>query len=393
MSAIGIETEKISIKDELCGQYNWFYHTVLQSIQAAGNDFFPESFDIRLVSLSKNVNVLFQGDDYFVTKIRIDKNHDAFFRCSAPAVNLILERALGPAKKFNISNITELEAKIISSFNDYLYGHVSKVLLPPPPKTQKRKNFDTIHLTCFLVDRESGSAAKIIVSLPAVLLAPEILEQQAESFDVSSFTNSKIDVNIKIGSTTFSLKDLKSLEKDDIVVFENSNIHIMELKYGGYETLFNITPNPGIIISANEDNNGGHIMEGQSFSQNLWDNIQVEMGAEFEKVKITLGELKGIEQGLVLDLSSVYNNKIFLKVENKTIAKGELVIINDRYGVRIDEVYASEPAQEAYMQEHPQEQYQEEGVEGEGEEFVQEEGVDSDEEFDYSDFELDDQDI
>lgn len=396
MSAFGTETEiKTSIKDELCGQYNWFDNSILRAIQIAGDEFFSDIFDFHLVSLSKNVNVLFQGDDYFVTKIRIDKQHDAFFRCSSSAVNLILEKTLGPAKKFNISNITELEAKIISSFNDYLYNHVSGFLLPPPPKTQKRKNFDTTHLTCFIRDKESLESAKIIVSLPSVLIAPDSTQNQGDKFDISAFTHSKLDVKIKIGKTKFSLKDLKALEKDDIVVFEDSNIHIMELVYEGYERKFNITPNPGLITSYNEDNNGGHHMEGQSFSQNLWDNIQVEMGAEFEKVKITLGELKGIEQGLVLDISSVYDNKISLTVEDRVIAKGELVIINDRYGVRIDEVYASDANQDEQTQEYSEEYSQgQQGEEGEEyQEFEQEEAGESDEEFDYSDFELDDQDI
>ena len=47
---------------------------------------------------------------------------------------------------------------------------------------------------------------------------------------------------------------------------------------------------------------------------NLWDSIQVDMSAEFDKVKLSLGELKSIEEGLIVDLCSVYDNKISLKV-------------------------------------------------------------------------------
>ena len=69
---------------------------------------------------------------------------------------------------------------------------------------------------------------------------------------------------------------------------------------------------------------------------NLWDSIQVDMSAVFEKVKISLGELKNIEEGLVVDISSVYDNKVYLQVGGKTVAYGDLVIINDRYGVKIN---------------------------------------------------------
>lgn len=385
--------EKIIIKDDLYKQYNWFHQSFLPSIQLACDEFFLEAFDFQLISVSKNINILFQGDDYFVTKVRIDKQHDVFFRCSENAVKIILDKILGETKQFNLANITELEAKIISSFNDYLYSRLSNFLLPPPPKTQKRKNFDSIHLTFFIKEKHSKNGAKFIISLPQILLEPKNIEPKGENFNIDSFKASKINVRIKIGTTKFHLKEIKNLEKEDIVIFENSNISLMKLIYKDYEKDFKINPNPGLITSIDNDN-GGDNMEKNSLSQNLWDDIQVEMGAEFDKVKITLGELKDIEEGLVLDLSSVYDNKISLKVENKTIAKGELIIINDRYGVRIDEVFASEKNKaEQITQTSDEFEYESETEsEQEQDELVQE-NINTDEEFDYSDFELDNEDI
>lgn len=393
MSNIATEA-KINQNDELYAQYNWFNKSFLPAIKSASKDFFSDLFDFDLISVSKNINILFQGDDYFVTKIRIDKQHDVFFRCSSGAIHIILDNVLGESKKFDLTNITELEAKIISSFNDYLYGNISKFILPPPPKTQKRKNYDTTHLTFFISDKKTKTGAKIIVSLPQVLLNPQLVVSHEEKFNVTNFKTSKIDVKIKVGSTKFPLKEIKNLEKEDIVIFDESNIHTMTLIFKDYIKDFRITPNPGLIISANTEN-GGHNMDENSLSQNMWDNIQVEMEAEFEKVKITLGELKNIEEGLVLDLSSVYDNKITLKVEDKPIAQGELVIINDRYGVRVDTVFASEKAPQPQIAPPPQATVETEVADDfEAEVSQEEEGVEtSEEEFDYSDFELDDQDI
>lgn len=374
-----------NLKDELYEEYDWFYNSFLQPIQNATDEFFTELFSIKLLSLSKNINILFQGDDYFVTKIRIDKQHDVFFRCSSNAIKVILDKVLGESEKFNLSDITELEAKIISSFNDYLYNNISKFLLPAPSNQQKRKNFDTIHLTFFIKDKASDTSGKLIVSIPQVLLAPKKIENLGQTFDVSSFKNSKINVNLKVGTTKFFLKDLKNLEKEDLVIFENSDIHFMTLVYQDYKKEFRLSPNPGLMTSISNDD-GGQNMTDNSLSQSLWDNIQVDMGAEFEKVKITLGELKNIEQGLVVDISSVYDNRISLKVENKVIAKGELVIVNDRYGVRIDEVFASEKTKA----EEITQSIEEEPLEEEESDVIPE---NVDEEFDYSDFDLDDQDI
>lgn len=387
---------KLSEKDELYAQYNWFLHSFSDSIKVAADEFFSDLFDFKLISVSKNINILFQGDDYFVTKIRIDKNHDVFFRASEEAVKIILDEILGQKRKFKITNITELEAKIISSFNDYLYGSISRFLLPPPPKTQKRKNFDIVHLTFFIKQKGAEEGAKFIVSLPQVLLLPQKIHAEMEKFENTSFPTSKLDVKIKVGKTRFYLKELKNLEKEDIVVFEDSDVSTMCLVYKGFETDFRITPNPGILTTIDNDN-GGHNMERSALSRSLWDEIQVEMGAEFEKVKITLGELKNIEEGLVLDLSSVYDNKITLKVEDKTIATGELIIVNDRYGVRITEVMAEEPAAPQAHQDNFASfgDHQEEGeeIEAESQEMAPQETANAEEEFDYSDFELDDQDI
>lgn len=402
MREITANKDKTILKSELYKQYNWFYQTIFHSMQVASDEFFSDYFSLDLVSISKNVNILFQGDDYFVTKIRVDRQHDVFFRNASEAIKIILDKTLGENKDFSLTSISELEAKIISSFNDYLYSSISKFLIPAhtlSSSSKKRKNFDIIHLTFFIKDKGANTGAKIILSIPEILLAPANLEANHITFDATDFKTSKIEVNINAGTTKFPLKDIKSLEKEDIVVFEDSKINSMKLIYKDYKKEFKINQNLGLITSNNNDN-GGNNMDENSLSQNLWDNIQVEMSAEFEKVKVTLGELKNIEQGLVVDISSVYDNRISLRVENKTIAKGELVIINDRYGVRIDEVFSSKQAGEqttpaAAMHEEPAMTGENETREEHSSPMVEESHKDesTNEEFDYSDFELDDEDI
>lgn len=384
----------ISVKDELNDQYSWYCNNFLPVFQSGIDEFFSEMFSIKLVSVSRNINVLFQGDEYFVTKIRVDKFHDIFFRCSTEGVKIILDNILGERKKFVLSDITELEAKILTSFNDYLYNKSFNKYLKLDPNTP-RKNFDTINLTFFVKEKTASSCGKLVVSVPLDMVNPQLIQSQ-HNYNVTSFNLTQIPVNIKIGSTIFLLKDLKALEKDDIVIFEDSNINKMRLVYKNYETDFNITPNPGLVTPMNDDD-GGNNMEQNPMSQDLWDNIQVEMGAEFDKVKISLGELKSIEQGLVVDIASVYNNKVSLVVENRTIAKGELVIINDRYGVRIDEVFAAQPqvvtASEPPIQNQEFEQNQEFDSQQDIQEQQPTEPQNVDGEFDYSDFDLDQEDI
>ena len=276
-----------------------------------------------------------------------------------------------------------------------MFNATAKFLSPAPP-TLKRTNFDVVHLTFLISDVDSKEVAKFIITLPDVLLNPEAVTSKGDKFDYSDFATSTLDVAVKIGSTRFKLIDVKNIEEDDIVVFDNSNINHMTLKFRDYEKEINLNPNLGLVIPV--DNDGGSDMGGEN--TNLWDSIEVEMHAQFDAVKITLGELKNIEDGLVVDLTSIYNNKVTLSVENKPIARGELVIVNDRYGVKIEEVVAKAPKQKASDETVQSEDDFAEVPMGDNEPVentqYQEEhtGIpDEQEEFDYSDFELEDEDI
>ena len=394
--------EKINSIDykELYAQYNWFSNAYPPVVQASSDEFFLPGLKFILIGISKNINTLMDKDAYFVTKIRIDKLHDMFFRTSEKAIGIILDRALGkPNSRFNLNKLTDLEAKIITAFNDYMFNATSQFLTQAPPSL-KRTNFDVVHLTFLVKDVDTNAVAKFIITLPDELLAPEVVTSQNDKFDYGDFSSSVIDVAVKVGSTKFKLIDIKNIDVDDIVVFDNSDTKHMVLKFKDYETDININPNLGLVMPV--DNDGGNEeMAGEN--TNLWDSIEVEMDAQFDTVKITLGELKSIEKGLVVDLTSIYDNKVTLSVENKPIARGELVIVNDRYGVKIDEVIAKTqkaennqavPSQNDEVTDVQTADFDESNMEFQEEApIAQAQNTDEEDEFDYSDFELEDEDI
>ena len=280
-----------------------------------------------------------------------------------------------------------------------MFNSLAKFLSPARPEL-KRSNFDVVHLTFLIKDTNTNQVAKFIITLPDELLNPDVVTSQEEKFDYGDFATSIIDVAIKVGTTRFKLIDVKNIDIDDIVVFDNSNTNHMVLKFRDYEKEINLNPNLGLVIPV--DNDGGN--EEMADNTNLWDSIEVEMSAQFDTVKITLGELKNIEEGLVVDLTSIYDNKVTLSVEDKPIARGELVIVNDRYGVKIDEVIAKAPKSEVQagnselIQQTGSDDFSDETMDM-GEEEITHENTEGGEqnseedEFDYSDFELEDDDI
>ena len=383
--------------DQLYKEYHWYQNVFPSIIQESYDEFFNPEFKLELIGVSKNINCLMDNESCFVTKVRIDYEYDMFFRLTDKAISLILNKCLGESKnKFNINKISELEAKIITSFNDFMFENVKKVLNPPPQHEIKRMNFDLIHLTFLIkeVEEYNHRTGKVIVTLPSALLHPEVVTSTSEKFSEINFPNSETFAKVFVGQTKFSLYDLKHLEKEDVVVFDNSDIEKLTLTINGQELPVRLNPNMDLLIPEDNDD-GGEIMS--NTQQNIWDSIEVEMYAEFDAVKISLGELKNIEDGLVVDLTSLYDNNVTLKVEGKPIASGSLVIVNDRYGVKINNVIAdsgetSMPrATRAQTEESYEENYEEEVAQ---EAPVQEQFADSeDDEFDYSDFELEDENI
>lgn len=385
---------------QLLKEYNWYQNTFPQVIETACNEFFENNFKTEFIGLSKNINCLISTESCFVTKIKIDKDYDIFFRLTDKAINLILTKSLGQLKsRFNINKISELEAKIITSFNDYMFESIKSCLSQPDGTQLKRTNFDVVHLTFLIRDTDETThlAGKMIIAVPLDLVQPQSITPNSSAFSEDDFPDSETFASVFVGKTKFSLYDLKNLETDDVVVFENSNLENMNLTINGETLNFQIRPNMDLLIE--DENNGGADMG--NTNQNIWDSIEVEMSAEFDTVKISLGELKNIENGLVVDLTSLYDNNVTLKVEGKPIASGALVIVNDRYGVKINNVIASgrtgnytEPQADEQMMSEDETENSEVPTEDENYEQPQgEEAPQCEEDFDYSDFELEDENI
>lgn len=399
--------KKIETADVLFEEYDWFKKLFPLALQKSSDGFFQPGLRCELVGVSKNINLLQAKEAYFVTKIKIDKFYDMFLRMSEGAASLLLNKGLGRANRaFNINKLTDLEAQVLTGFNDYVYQIILQFLDPPPVVNFVRTNFDITHLTFVVRDEESQMAGKFIISVPDGRLSPQKVEFTGDKFDFSDFYKCHTDAKIVIGKTRFTVRELKDLEPEDLIVLEDSNLQSFSLHIRDEVKTMFIEPDMNLELPYDE-NNGGNEMGNEAEAKNLWDSIEVDMYAELNPVKISLGDLKKIEEGLVVDVAALYDNKVSLRVENKIIGYGELVIVNDRYGVKIqninqekdeDEAPTSMPAPQpirAANDDFGNEDYQQDYN---GEDMMQEQAppaapAEDEEEFDYSDFELEDEDI
>lgn len=389
----------------LFNEYDWYKKLFPLALQKSTDDYFLEGLRCELVGVSKNINLLQTKEPYFVTKVKIDKFYEMYLRISQNAMMILLDKGIGKAgRPFNIENVSELEKQVLTGFNDYVSRIIVPLLEPAPVVNFVRTNFDVTHLTFVIRNEEENTSGRLIVSLPDGRLAPQQIESLSDKFTPEDFYECTTEVRISIGKTRFALSDLKNLEAGDLVILEDSNIKEVKLYVNDEEKTVLLEPNLDIELPFNK-NNGGEDMAEKSTPKNLWDSIEVDMYAELNPVKITLGNLKKIELGQVVDIAALYDNKVTLRVENKVIGHGELVIVNDRYGVKVSDIIEKTPVISQVVTDKEEgiavnteteiDETQSDNVPADSnpEVPVQEGENEGEEEFDYSDFELEDEDI
>lgn len=82
----------------------------------------------------------------------------------------------------------------------------------------------------------------------------------------------------------------------------------------------------------------GSSLEGMAFVM----DVPVEVTVEVGRRKMKIAEVLRLGPGSVLELDSAAGDPLNIYVNNRLIARGEAVVVGDRYGVRLVEVLAGE---------------------------------------------------
>ncbi|MEZ6061525.1 MAG: flagellar motor switch protein FliN [Planctomycetaceae bacterium] len=71
-------------------------------------------------------------------------------------------------------------------------------------------------------------------------------------------------------------------------------------------------------------------------------DVQVEISVEIGRVTMSIGELLQLGQGSVVELDRDLNEPVSVMAQGVRIASGEVVVIDDRFAVRITEITSSD---------------------------------------------------
>lgn len=67
-------------------------------------------------------------------------------------------------------------------------------------------------------------------------------------------------------------------------------------------------------------------------------DIPLKLTAELGRTKIVVSELLNLGQGSVIELNKLAGEPMEIHVNDKLIAKGEAVVVNDKFGVRLTDI-------------------------------------------------------
>jgi flagellar motor switch protein FliN/FliY len=99
-------------------------------------------------------------------------------------------------------------------------------------------------------------------------------------------------------------------------------------------------------LTASNANQGAAPPPGQIHPEVLH-NIPVTLSVEVGRAVIKIRDLMRLTQGSVVELDRIAGEPLDLLVNNTVVAQGEIVLVNDRYGIRLTRVV---PASERMAQ-------------------------------------------
>jgi flagellar motor switch protein FliN len=86
-----------------------------------------------------------------------------------------------------------------------------------------------------------------------------------------------------------------------------------------------------------ENQQTGNMKKFELNLDNLLD-VPVEISVEIGRTRMAIGELLSLSKGSIIELNKVAGESVDIYVNGKLLGKGEIVVVNERLGVRIMDI-------------------------------------------------------
>lgn len=71
-------------------------------------------------------------------------------------------------------------------------------------------------------------------------------------------------------------------------------------------------------------------------------DVTLGISAEFSRTQVTVRRLLELKRGSVMELDKLAGEPLDIRVSGKLVARGEAVIVNENFGIRITEIVSPE---------------------------------------------------
>lgn len=93
-----------------------------------------------------------------------------------------------------------------------------------------------------------------------------------------------------------------------------------------------------LLQTAKLNSEEGESVDGISLDSDLLKNIPVTISVEVGRTSLQIKELMRLTQGSVVELDRLAGEPLDLLVNDTLVAQGEIVLVNDRYGMRLTQI-------------------------------------------------------
>jgi len=93
-----------------------------------------------------------------------------------------------------------------------------------------------------------------------------------------------------------------------------------------------------LLQTAKSNSETDESVDGISLDSDLLKNIPVTISVEVGRTSLQIKELMRLTQGSVVELDRLAGEPLDLLVNDTLVAQGEIVLVNDRYGMRLTQI-------------------------------------------------------
>jgi flagellar motor switch protein FliN/FliY len=79
----------------------------------------------------------------------------------------------------------------------------------------------------------------------------------------------------------------------------------------------------------------------------FFQDVTMRVTVEFARAQMTIAALLRLKKGSIMELDKMAGEPLDIRLNGRLVARGEAVIVNDRFGVRVTEIVSSEDMTES----------------------------------------------